>query len=421
MMSTDAIALPWVVNQHMLEAASVYLTRHSLLTAPRTKVQVLHRFDERLAAHLDGLAVAGDAAWNICDAALDAPSADAAFPTAVKATSERNIERLDRLLALGAEVPSILRGVIDAFAWVEARRLQGIVAALLASDDAQKRVVGIAACARHRVNPGADPAKHARDASTAVRATAWRAFGELGLIELSSQCADASTDEDPESAFWAAWSAVLMGKDGRALDVVANTAVEPGRHQPQALRLTLQAASSAVARATLGRVTEHAQALRWRLEGSGIIGDPMFVPWLVSHMAAPATSRLAGEAFTLITGTDLEQSGLDGARPADFESGPNEDPDDPNVEMDADDGLPWPDAQKIETWWAANGSRFQKGTRYFMGAPVTRNHCIDVLKRGYQRQRILAAQYLCLLDPGTPLFDTSAPAWRQQRLLATLS
>ena len=67
-----------------------------------------------------------------------------------------------------------------------------------------------------------------------------------------------------------------------------------------------------------------------------------------------------------------------------------------------------------------NGSRFQKGIRSFMGAPVTRDHCIDVLKNGYQRQRILAAHYLCLLEPGTPLFNTSAPAWRQERLLAKM-
>jgi hypothetical protein len=83
--------------------------------------------------------------------------------------------------------------------------------------------------------------------------------------------------------------------------------------------------------------------------------------------------------------------------------------------------LPWPDIAKVERWWAANASRFQKGTRYFMGAPVTREHCIEVLKNGYQRQRILAAHYLCLLEPGTPLFNTSAPAWRQQRWLAKMA
>ena len=107
-------------------------------------------------------------------------------------------------------------------------------------------------------------------------------------------------------------------------------------------------------------------------------------------------------------------------RPENVESQPNDDPDDAVVEMDSDEGLPWPDMKKVEQWWAANETRFEKGQRYFIGAPVTRGHCINVLKNGYQRQRILAAHYLCLLEPGTPLFNTSAPAWRQQRLLAEM-
>jgi len=112
---------------------------------------------------------------------------------------------------------------------------------------------------------------------------------------------------------------------------------------------------------------------------------------------------------------------LDRPAPENFESGPNDDPDDRNVDMDPDDGLPWPDVDKIEQWWASHAARFQNGTRYFMGAPVSRAHCLEVLTNGYQRQRILAAHYLCLLEPGTPLVNTSAPAWRQQRLLATMA
>jgi len=104
-------------------------------------------------------------------------------------------------------------------------------------------------------------------------------------------------------------------------------------------------------------------------------------------------------------------------QPEDFEPGPTENPDEEAVELDPDEGLMWPDQEKVQEWWVANAGRFQPGQRYFMGAPVTREHCIDVLKNGYQRQRILAAHHLCLLEPGTPLFNTSAPAWRQQRLL----
>ena len=144
------------------------------------------------------------------------------------------------------------------------------------------------------------------------------------------------------------------------------------------------------------------------------------MPWLIERMADEGVARQAGEAFSLITGVDLSLLDLERRVPKTLESGPNDNPEDENVEMDPDEGLPWPDADKVEKWWAANAHRFHKGVRYFMGAPVTREHCIDVLKNGYQRQRILAAHYLCLLNPGTPLFNTSAPAWRQQRLLARM-
>jgi hypothetical protein len=40
-----------------------------------------------------------------------------------------------------------------------------------------------------------------------------------------------------------------------------------------------------------------------------------------------------------------------------------------------------------------------------------------VLKTGLQRQRMLAAHHASLLRPGTPLFNTAAPAWRQKRAL----
>jgi uncharacterized protein (TIGR02270 family) len=129
---------------------------------------------------------------------------------------------------------------------------------------------------------------------------------------------------------------------------------------------------------------------------------------------------LAGEAFSTISGVQLGQAALTRPAPETLESGPTDNPDDPNIDMDPDDGLAWPDPERVQRWWQANTSRFTPGQRYFMGAPVTRASCIAVLKNGCQRQRILAAHYLCLLDPGTPLFNTSAPAWRQQRLLAEM-
>ena len=59
--------------------------------------------------------------------------------------------------------------------------------------------------------------------------------------------------------------------------------------------------------------------------------------------------------------------------------------------------------------------------RYFIGQTPSHAHCLAVLKTGRQRQRAAAAEYLCLLQPGTPLFPTHAPAWRQQRWLDAMN
>ncbi len=68
-----------------------------------------------------------------------------------------------------------------------------------------------------------------------------------------------------------------------------------------------------------------------------------------------------------------------------------------------------------------NKQRSQVGMRYFMGEPVSVEHCKNFLRDGYQRRHIAAALYLPLLQPGRPLFNTSAPAWRQQRWLSKMS
>ena len=128
-------------------------------------------------------------------------------------------------------------------------------------------------------------------------------------------------------------------------------------------------------------------------------------------------SRLAGESFSLITGLDLVSFHMQRKSPEEFQSGPNDDPDDKNVAMDEDEHLPWPDPQKIQAWWKVNHSRFQNGGRYFMGEPINIDHCKKVLREGYQRQRAMAALYLSLMQPGAILFPTSAPSWRQERWL----
>ena len=221
--------------------------------------------------------------------------------------------------------------------------------------------------------------------------------------------------------FWVAWAAVLLGDRLGSLDILYAVAGKPGPERARAFQLALQAGTVQNAHNWLATLNKDPGNLRWLIRGAGLIGDPKYVPWLIEQMNELKTTRLAGESFSFITGLDLAWLDLEVKPPENFESGPNDDPNDPNVDMDEDDGLPWPDVTKIKAWWHANAQNFKPGTRYFMGEPLNRDNCLRVLKDGFQRQRIAAAYYLSLLNPGTPLFEWRAPAWRQQRQLAGMT
>jgi uncharacterized protein (TIGR02270 family) len=409
-----------VVRQHVEDATILYEIRTALTNAAHVKLYHLRRFDERLAAHLDGLSIAGEGAHALLEAALELPTPGSVFTAAVRSIDQRRGSRLERLLALAQAIPKTQRGVLSAFGWVEPGQLQGIVTGLLASENQFRRFVGVAACGLHRVDPGLKSGPWLQDDDPLVRARALRTLGELGQRELAAVCASGVADSDPEAHLWAAWSAVLLGNRDVALEALIRTGLTDGANRARAFRLALQAVTTNAAHDVLQALARDPQQLRWLIQGAGIAGDPAYVPWLIGHMSTNETARLAGEAFSLMTGLDLAVLGLERDPPEGFESGPNDNPDDPNVDMDADDSLPWPDPNKIQAWWVSNSAGFRAGTRYFMGAPVEHAHCIEVLKNGYQRQRILAAHYLCLLDPGTRLFNAHAPAGRQQQLLAQM-
>ena len=415
-----AAVIPSIVSLHAAEAAGLYELRFALAKAPHVGLHAALRMDRRLAAHLDGLSVAGESAWAPCEAALAEPSPGAVFVAAVRAIEERQRDRLDRIIALAATDAERRAGLIAAFGWLERRDLQGIVADLLTSSEPLRRLVGVAACGAHRVDPGLATGPWLADEHPLVRASALRVAGEIGCGQARAACVAAVTDADSDCQFWAAWSSVLLGDRGLALNALVRAGLAAGPYRPQAFALALQAMGIEAAHAALQQLSADAAQLRWLIRGSGIAGDPMYLPWLVGHMAKDETARLSGEAFTLITGAGFDTLQLARARPEALESGPSENPEDGDVEMDPDEALPWPDLERVRGWWDGNTTRFSAGTRFFMGAPVTPAHCLDVLRNGCQRQRILAAQYRCLLAPGVPLFDTSAPAWRQHELLAQM-
>jgi uncharacterized protein (TIGR02270 family) len=407
-----------VLQQHVEDVVVLRSTRAVLVRAPHVKLHLLQRLDERLAAHVDGVMVAGDAGREACVAALDRPTSGTVFAATLMALERRDSELLRRMLAVAEAEGPTRAGLVGAFGWVSASSLRGITKELLDSPQAFLRDIGLAACAMHEVPPGT--ALDVALVGDMPSVVAMRVAVSLGQVRQLPACLRGLADKDPVSRSAAARAALLLGDRDTALRARTELLQAPGSARDIVLRLAVKVLVTEQVHALLKQMSQDPALLRSLIRGTGAAGDPHYVPWLIKQMADLKLTRLAGEAFSMITGLDLAYLDLDMKPPEGAVFGPNDDPADADVAMDEDDSLPWPDVDKISAWWQANGSRFQSGTRYFVGEPPSAAHCISVLKSGFQRQRIAAAEYLCLLQPGTPLFNVAAPAWRQQRLLAQL-
>jgi uncharacterized protein (TIGR02270 family) len=420
-----SIVVENVVSQHVSELADLWSQRASLVRAPNVKLRHLKRWDDRLAAHLDGVAIAGQHARPLLQAALESPTPGTMFAATASALEARDLDRIHELIALAESVPEAQSGLRASLGWMDRDSLRGLVPRLMKSAVPFQRALGVAASAMHRVDPGIAAGRRTQDPDPMVRARALRAAGELGLHQLVSSLAAAIDDEDPECRFWAAWSAVLLGDRERALEFLAQSArgaVDlPIELQARAFQLCLQAMGVRAGRELLRQMAADPGNRRRKIQGAGLIGDPAYVPWLIGQMTDEATARLAGEAVSLITGADLALLDLERRPPDTVQAGPNDDPDDPSIDMDPDEGLPWPDLERVQAWWDGHAVHFGSGDRCFMGSAVTRESCIRVLRHGFQRQRRAAALHLSLSQSGSTLFEYRAPASRQRHELVGMA
>lgn len=395
------------------EAQFLWLQRCHAVDAPHYSPAQFADLDDQLSAQLDGLMDEPQAAWDLCLQSLPTGDAPACFVAAVLAIDHP--QRCAALLEQAGAQPELSPGLASALGWVGARRLGNVVTDLLASRHGWMQALGIAACGMHRQDPGAALATWLEMPSGTARARALRAAGELGRTDLLPRLREALNDPSPEARYWAAWSVALLGDHDAACPTLRGLALTPGRRQREALQTFIFASDWQHSHEVLAELDGLPDALRLRIMGAGCTGNPRYVPWLLDLMAVPATARIAAEAFVLVTGVDVNAEQLETLPPEGHEDGPSDDPEDEDVGLPEDVALPWLDVERARNWWSEHRAGLPSDRRLLLGAPPDERHCRRILKTGFQRQRRMAAWWQSASAPGTPLFPTAAPAWRQRR------
>jgi uncharacterized protein (TIGR02270 family) len=415
---TATLVLESVVSQHAEEAAFLWLLRDWAIWGPQHSLQSLARLDERVEAHLDGLRVAGDAGWKACQGELTAHQEPGeVFAAAVVSFDSGRAARIVPVLDVAVTSPALGRALVSALGWLPLDTALDPIEQLLGAGSPVLRRFGLAAAAIHRYDPGPALERALADPDTALRTRACQAAGELGRRDLGGRVREHLADADDGCRFAAARAAALLG-DTAAIRVLGRFAAGGGPLADEACALGLRLFDEATAMAAHAELAGRPELRRVAIIAAGAAGYGSLIPWLLAQMHRPGLARAAGEAFTAVTGLDLEAHKLDADPPEGFEAGPTEDPADERVTLDPDEHLPWPLVSGLHDWWHEAREEFRSDTRYLLGRPVTGESLWQILRTGRQRYRGSAAVELVLSRPGTPLFEVRAPGSRQRAALA---
>jgi uncharacterized protein (TIGR02270 family) len=405
-----------VLQQHVEEAASLWLLRDTAISDPHYSLADLAYLDGRVEAHNDGLRIAGDFAWRLCSNAMQSQEAGDIFTAAVLALVGNDGKRLTEVLDVATESPEHTRGLISALGWVETDDFNKWAPGILRSHSPLHIHAAIAGLGvrREEMAREIEDALEGPDVSKKFRAL--RAIGETKKRTALPMLREQLESDNETCRFWAAWSSVLLGDSSvaKSLKTFVNFKTP---FAIRAVQLAPRVLDLGDSQQWLRGLAQDESLRRFALKGCGVTGDPVYIPTLINQMSVPEYARVAGEAFSMITGVDLAYEDLDTDQPEDFEAGPTEDPADENVDLDPDEDLPWPDQELIDRWWHEHSREYQTGVHYLCGRPITDENCRRVLREGYQRQRISAAYELALMNPDEPLFEWRAPGFRQQEWL----
>ena len=415
-----------VAVEHLEEAAFCRTRWELALGAPNYSASEVEQGpEERLRAHLDALVLAGrPAAEQVLVPALDHEDPPIVFAVAWCLLASEDGDFDDEVLrAFGA-----------------------------ATNDARRRTELARALALSPSRAAGDRLAHAlEDLPPAARAEAaqilTRSFARPAEIRHWLSGDDAALASGALRGLggdltpWADLLERYLGADDRA---VVSAAIRPGLcvGMVAAWDACVEAATGSdpsvddlIALATLGGAAEHA-AVERALQSPGSRRSALFALGFSGRRRAaelcleiiddddPADARVAGEAFSAITGLAIEGAY---ARRV---------PDDQDLDQDLDDdlaagderaaaratpaeaALPLPDGPAIRGWWSSATSRFQAEQRYLGGAPISAAALVSAIAGGPMRRRPGHALELAVRTRGACFVDTTDWVSRQRAAVA---
>ncbi|BCH25440.1 HEAT repeat domain-containing protein [Mesorhizobium sp. L-8-3] len=289
--------VPFVVKQHVEQAAFLWAQRDTLMAAGSADSNVIAGIDRRLEANLDGLRIAGEAAWPfIQEQYEDYPEKGELFVFSFFAIERRDATRIAQALRLARQSQDAT-GLTGALSWLPAKAIGQLVREWITSADALERFLAVSACASHQVDPNTHLARLVRDTDARVRSSAYRLAGVLKRRDLVDALRLGLHDQDEMARARAAMALAQLGADPAATAALKKVAVSGRPESISALRSIVEGGPEKDVRVWLGELLKSPETAPLAVRGAGMLADRTILHWLIHQMRNPALAEAAGTAF----------------------------------------------------------------------------------------------------------------------------
>ncbi|WP_322866120.1 hypothetical protein U5922_007895 [Aquicoccus sp. G2-2] len=164
-----------VVREHVESAAFQWAQRDTLAAEDPPDLPAIAHVDARLEANLDGIRIAGAAAWPFLINAFESfPEKGELFAVAFHALDTADARRIEQALAFARFCESGPRGLFGAFEWLAPKITAPVVRVWIDAGDPIKIEAALTALIAHGGNPGTRLERFLRHDAPGVRAAAER-------------------------------------------------------------------------------------------------------------------------------------------------------------------------------------------------------------------------------------------------------
>jgi uncharacterized protein (TIGR02270 family) len=287
-----------IVREHVQLAAFQWMQHRTLSEAHPPDVAALADIDARLCANLDGIEIAGDAAWPlILNQFEDFPEAGELFVAAYLAVVSGARKRIDQCLWMAHQRPGARAGLAGAFGRFPPEVSAPTIRRMLDAGSEVQRAVALDVLAAHKADAGYRLEGFLADPSAMVRASACALAAVTGRTDCSAMITDLAGSPAPDLRFAAATALAQLGGSDAAFAPLKAEIEGGGPHSLAALRRLSEISSAADFRTYLGQLYRREDTRPLAVRGIGMTGDRQHLDWLIGQMEVRETALAAGESF----------------------------------------------------------------------------------------------------------------------------